>query len=100
MSTIGVQSALSILFCCVDCGCEGILVAQGRLRYLALSMAAVFAVVAAYFTACWRYGCTLESVWWGLVLFFALRCVSSVLAVVPSVLAQRRDSAGAALAVA
>ena len=87
ISAIGVQGALSILFCSVDCGCEGILVAQGRLKFLAGSMAAVLAVVALYFTACWRGNCTLSSVWWGLVLFFALRCALSTIAVVPGILA-------------
>ena len=64
-------AACSILLCTIDVACEGLLVAQRRMRLLITSMTVVLSLVGVYFFC--GGGKSLAGTWGGLVVFFGPR---------------------------
>lgn len=84
----------AILLCTLDVACEGVLVAQRRLRFLIAGMSAVLVAVAAYFAD--GRGTTAVGAWTGLLMFFGLRCALSSAGVLHSLLRTRQIAGGGA----
>lgn len=82
----------AILLCTLDVACEGVLVAQRRLRFLIAGLSAVLAAVAAYFAD--GRGTTASGAWTGLFMFFGLRCALSTAGVLHSMLRTRQAEGG------
>eukprot|EP00892_Ulva_mutabilis_P012649 jgi/Ulvmu1/9757/UM055_0097.1 len=90
MRPLAPTAGLSILLCTLDVACEGVLVAQRRLRYLIGGMTAVLVAVVAYFAA--GHGSTVGGAWFGLLMFFGMRCMLSGAGVLRGMMDGRRST--------
>lgn len=84
MRPLAPTAGAAILLCTLDVACEGVLVAQRRLRFLITSMTVVLGAVAAYFAA--GGGASVTATWAGLLIFFGMRSALSAVGVARSML--------------
>lgn len=80
MARVAPLALLAMLLTAADVGATGILLARRDLAYVARAFLVTLIALAVFVSVFVRgpYGMGLEGVWWGLVLFFGLRCVQSV----------------------
>lgn len=81
MRSISPQALIAMVFCGVDIASTACLVARRDLAYVARSFVITLAGLAAYMTWCSSAFAhdMLAGVWWGIVAFFALRTLQSLL---------------------
>jgi Na+-driven multidrug efflux pump len=79
MSSVAPMALLAMLLTAADVGATGILLARRDLSYVARAYLVTLSALAVYVVA-GVHGCGwgLPGVWYGLVLFFGLRCVQSL----------------------
>lgn len=80
MARVAPLALLAMMLTAADVGANGVLLARRDLAYVARAFLLTLAALAAFVTLGVRgpYGWGLDGVWWGLVLFFGLRCIQSV----------------------
>lgn len=82
----------AILLCTMDTACEGVLVAQGRVRMLIAGMSAIAVALGLYFWA--GNGTTAIGTWRGLLLFFCMRVVLTGAGVAQGMMRGRQSHLG------
>jgi Na+-driven multidrug efflux pump len=80
MARVSPLALLAMLLTAADVGANGILLARRDLAYVARAFMFTLCALAVFVSVFVKgpYGLGLDGVWYGLVLFFGLRCVQSV----------------------
>ena len=80
MASVAPLALCAMLLTAADVGATGILLARRDLAYVARAFLFTLCVLAVFVSVGVRgpHGWGLVGVWWGLVLFFGLRCIQSV----------------------